>query len=455
MKYISYIITIGLLFLATSCSDDLELTPAQSLSTEEALKDIDGLQTALFGAYDGFQRVGYYGREFLVLPEIEGNLVYLTLANSNRFVAAYIYQWTPANGDITDFWNVAYNVILRANNVINSVDGIEGDAGLKNQIKGEAMTIRALAHFDLVRFFAKSPTAGSPSDLGVPIILESGINEPGRNTVGEVYDKVIADLTAAKELVGNNGISRFSPDAIDALLARVQLYNGNYSAAESHASTIINSGNYALASDFVGMFAAPGSSEDIFTLNRQVAEDFGSDNLGGIYHPDVYGDIRVTTDLIDLYEADDARLGVIYQHTDGEYYQSKFSGQDGVVGLHSPKLLRLAEMYLIRAEARVQSGNAAGALEDLNTLRAARNASDLADADLAAVMAERQRELVFEGHTTFDYWRNGLNITRQQCNTGLEVSSPCSIESSSYLTIHPIPQREMDVNQNMVQNDGY
>lgn len=456
MKYIYRICIISTIVFFGACADELELSPAQALSTDEALADLDGMQTALFGAYDGMQRVGYYGRNFLVIPEIEANLVYLTIANSNRFVSEYTYQWTPSNGNITGIWNLGYNTILRANNVINNIDEIEGEAGRKSQIKGEALAIRALVHFDLVRFFAKQYTNGSPSsDLGVPIVLLSEIAEPTRNTVEEVYNQIIIDLNEARSLLGNESIFRFSPDAVDALLARVHLYKGDYAAAEAAASSIISSGRYALSSDVVSMFSAPGSSEEIFTLSFEAAENNGSDNLGGIYNPDTYGDIRVATDLLDLYEDGDTRLAFIYLNTNNEFYTSKFLSQDGVAGLHSPKILRLAEMYLIRAEARLQSGNATGALADLNTLRATRNASALTSVNLATVIAERQRELAFEGHTLFDYWRNGLTMNRQQCTTGLEVSSPCSVDASSTLAVHPIPQREMDVNQNMVQNPGY
>jgi hypothetical protein len=196
-----YILALGLMVIA-SCSDFLELTPAQSLSTNEALEDLDGFETALFGAYDNLQSVGYYGREMVVMPEIEADLVYLTIQNSNRFINNYIYNFIPTNGDYTDLWNQAYRTILRVNNIINNIDAIEGDAAVKNQIKGEALAIRALAHFDLVRWFAKQPTNGNAgSDLGVPIILESIIDEPARNTVSEVYSQVVSDLNAAKGLM--------------------------------------------------------------------------------------------------------------------------------------------------------------------------------------------------------------------------------------------------------------
>jgi hypothetical protein len=113
-------------------------------------------------------------------------------------------------------------------------------------------------------------------------------------------------------------------------------------------------------------------------------------------------------------------------------------------------------MYLISAEAKLNSGNAAGALTALNTLRVARGASELSSANLQTILDERHRELAFEGHTMFDYVRTGTDIIRNQCNTGLELAlQSCSLSADDDLTVRPIPQREIDVNQSMVQNPGY
>jgi hypothetical protein len=441
-----------------SCNDSLEINPFQSLGTSEALADLDGMETALNGAYDRFQSVNLYGRDYLVIPEIQADMVYLTISNSNRFIAEYTYDFNPQSGNFTNIWNLLYNGILRVNNIINNIDNLEGDATRKNQIKGEALALRALAHFDLVRFFAKIPTNGNASsDLGVPVILESKIEEPARNTTAEVYSQVIADLTAAKGLVSEDSKYKFSKEGIDALLARVYLYNGNNGEAANSASSVINSGKFALADDIVAAFAGPGSSEEIFTLKFEApAENNGSNNLGGIYNPQIYGDIRVSTDLIDLFEEGDSRLAFLYLNTNGEVYTAKYFEQDGINGMHSPKLLRIAEMYLIRAEARFKSNDSAGALADLNTIRTARGAAALtAVSGIETILDERRRELAFEGHTLFDYIRTGTDVVRQQCNSGLEVSAPCNIGASSNIIIHPIPQREIDVNQNMVQNPGY
>ena len=458
MKKITLYILVILSLTITSCHDQLELTPAQSLNTEEALVDLDGLETALNGAYNALQSVNYYGREYMVLPEIEGNLAYLTINNSNRFTSAYQYSWTIANGDIAGVWNTCYTAILRVNNVLSSIDDIDGDTTRKNQIKGEALAIRALAYFDLVRFFAKPYTRSNPStDPGVPVTLVATLDELARNSIEDVYRQVVSDLTEAKGLMTGTDRMRMNSMAAEALLARVYLYQGKNADAISSATNVIESGSFSLSNDYDAIFSGPGAtSEDIFTLEFLATETRGADNHGQIYNPSGYGDIRVSEDLRSLYEAGDQRANLIYLFSDGEYYTSKYDEQDGVPGLVSPKIIRFAEIYLIRAEARFNNGDGAGALEDINTLRTIRGATSLSSISvLRDILDERQRELVFEGHTTFDLYRNNLSMIRNQCNTGIELNAVCRIDPDDHRTVHPIPEDEMNVNQQMIQNNGY
>lgn len=459
MKSFKYITVLLLTLGLFSCEEQLELEPFQSLSTEQALSDVDGMQAALNGAYDGLQGLNYYGRDMWVQYDVESDLTYISAANSNRFILNYTFDFNDdSEGGIFDD---AYRVILRSNNIINNIDDLEGAQARKDQIKGEALALRGLAHFDLVRQYGVAPTQGNPSsDLGVPIILTAAIEEPARNTVEEVYNQVLSDLNAAKGLLSDNGIFNFSPNAVDALLARVHLYRGNYSEAVTAASAVINSGDYALATDLQAMFDAPGSSEEILTLRFTEPENRGANNLGSIYNPDSYGDIRPANDLIDLYEEGDARADFIYQLLPDDptsIYHSKFLSQDGIPGLHSPKLIRLAEVHLIRAEANFMLGNTADAAAELTALRTSRGASAVEEGDvtLEFILQERLRELAFEGHAKLDYFRMGFDIIRDQCLTEVQITSPCTIESTDTRGVYPIPQYEMLVNQQMVQNPGY
>jgi starch-binding outer membrane protein, SusD/RagB family len=449
-----------------SCQDILDKEPAQSLSVEESLADYESLVTALLGAYDGLQVTNYYGRNYLVNPEIGGDNVYLTIDNSNRFVANYRYDLDP-NTTQTGFWNQAYSIILRVNNIILAVDNVpDGTQAEKDQVMGEALTIRALAHFDLSRVFSAPYAEGTGADTGIPIMLEPNIGTPPRNTLSEVYDRIKLDLTQAIGLLNEDvGPFRITANAAKALLARVYLYEGDNANAEAMATDVINNGGYSLhdGTDLAFFYSTSGNDEEIFSLNQRPEETRGSNNLGQIYNPSGYGDIRVTTDIINMYEAGDERglsppsgADLIYLNSDGEYYNGKFLGESGVPGLTSFKILRLAEMYLIRAEARAKTSDFAGATSDVNVIR---NRAGLADfsgtVTLQDVLDEKNREFAFEGHRTFDLWRNGLPLVRIQANTGLEVSAPAFIAANSFLRVYPIPQRELDTNPEITQAPGY
>lgn len=458
MKNYINIFLITLTLSVFSCQGVLDIEPAQSLSVDESLSDFNGMQTALFGAYDGLQAVSYYGRDFVVNPEVGGENVYISINNSNRFLINYRYELNAAQTD-TDFWEQGYDIILRVNNIINSIDGItDGTAEDRNQILGEALFLRALAHFDLTREFCAPYAEGSGANTGIPIMLEAAISTPPRNTLAEVYSQINVDLTQAKGLMTQDlGTFRAGVSAVNALLARVALYQGNNAEAEARATDVINAG-YTLTAgaDLPAFFASTGNAEEIFSLKTAPDETNGSNNLGQIYNPQGYGDIRVTSDIRNSYEAGDLRTALYYLNTDGEYYNGKFLGEEGVPGLVSTKIFRLAEMYLIRAEARAKQSDFTGATADVNVIRQRAGLAALgANVDLDGVLAEKNREFAFEGHRTFDLWRNGKPLVRVQANTGLEISAPAFIAADSYLRVYPIPQTELDVNPEISQAPGY
>ncbi|WP_420318015.1 RagB/SusD family nutrient uptake outer membrane protein [Ekhidna sp.] len=460
MKNIKILSTLFAFLIMFSCEDKLELQPAQSLSVSESLGDLDGLFTGLIGAYDELQDVNYYGRDQVVINEVRADNVYISINNSNRFLNDFRYEYR-ANATQLAFWGDAYSLILRVNNILQNIDAAEGTQTDKDQIAGEALFLRAITHFDLVKTFAL-PYGEGAGNPGVPVMLEPSISEPARNTVGEVYAQVIADLIEAKNLITeDNGPYRATDDACDALLARVYLYMEDYANAEASASAVIGAG-YTLfdGTDLATFWGTHGTSEEIFTIRRLANETLGSDNLGQIFNPQGYGDIRVSNDLINVYEAGDRRAAVDYYNQDGFNWVGKYLSQEGNPGLTNNKVFRLAEMYLIRAEARLlkASPDAAGALADLDAVRTRAGLPSAGTATLAAIKQERRVELAFEGHRALDIFRWGDAVTRIACGaggTGDELNAPCFLAADSPLRIYPIPQQELDVNQNMTQNPGY
>ncbi|WP_440132937.1 RagB/SusD family nutrient uptake outer membrane protein [Chitinophaga sancti] len=464
----NYIIYIFLLLSFTACNDKLTLAPAVSLPTEDALTSIAGVKAGISGMYAGMRSVNYYGRNFLVIPEIAADNVYLSATNSNRFGSSFRITWLTADADITNFWNQAYTVILRANNIINNVpllkDGTEKE---KNDALGQALFVRALVHFDLLRTFSQPYAIAGGSAMGIPYMTKFEVGSPARNTQDEVYTQLIKDLTQAKSLLAKDAANPYNANAYaaSALLARVYLYKGDNANAVTEASTVISAGSYTIvaAADLPDFYNVSGTKEEIFTLKVLAVETLGSDDVGKIYLKPGYGDIRVSPDLVKLFDTNDARYQSFIKPFTGsakEYENEKYYGQDGIFGLYSPKILRISEQYLIRAEANAKLGNYAVALQDLNAIRANRTQANLVnipDADvLANVLLERRKEMMFEGHRYFDLLRNKLDIVRNFCGDPLELNTPsCTYAATSPTVIPPIPQREIDVNKSIVQNKGY
>ncbi|HEY9258174.1 RagB/SusD family nutrient uptake outer membrane protein [Chitinophaga sp.] len=463
-KYIIGIFAAAALLQA--CSSKLDVKPNNSLEIGDALADLPAIQSALAGTYDALQQTEYYGRNYWLMTELSGDNVYLSAKNSNRFISSFKREYNVQDADVADLWATAYKAILGANNIINSVDSISADQEPKNVAKGEALFIRALAYSDLVNMFAKPYRGSNGSQPGVPVNLKFAVVQTPRSSVADVYTRIITDLTDAKKLLVNVGAdTKFhaSQYAASALLARVYLAKGDDQAAIDEATNVINAGfSLTPAAGIPTFYNNGGSAEEIFTLRfTGNAEDLGSDNLGMMYLKPGYGDIRVSPDLYNTLAANDARkslLGVFSDGSTGEKTNLKFQGQESIAGMHSPKLLRLAEMYLIRSEAYAHLNQAAKAISDLNTLRAQRGLaalSGVADKDvLDYVLAESRKEFMFEGHRYFDLLRNGKDVVRNFCHDLLEVAAPCTISTTSDIAICPIPQTELNTNP-IGQNPGY
>ncbi|MEM6630618.1 MAG: RagB/SusD family nutrient uptake outer membrane protein [Bacteroidota bacterium] len=469
MKY-RLSILIALFFWG--CEDQLNLQPEQSLPTEEALSNLNGLETAVRGAYSAMRSLGYYGRNFYVIPEAASDNIIISLANSGRFLNENRYNLNEAQTQ-AGLWNTGYNIIARVNNVLENIDNVdENRADEKNNLRVQAFFIRGLVYFDLARTFCQPWSKGNGSQLGVPIVTQTEIGNPPRNTLAEVYDQIINDLTQsinAYDAITNDD-NRWSPPffasklAAQALLSRVYLYQGDNANAEAAATAVINSNiqlvsrnsyvsywnSEVLTDAGIGRFI-----EDIFVLRVLSVESLGAEDLGLIYMVEGFGDLRPTQDILDLLPTNDVRRGLI-QNRSGDDYIYKFPGRTNFPGLTSPRILRLSEIVLNRAEARAKSGDVVGATADLNLIRTRAGLPSFnpsASEILAEVLLERRKELAFEGHRSYDIFRNELNLERIECNLPSGIN--CTVPFTSHLTAFPIPRSELNANPNMAQTEGY
>jgi len=480
MKYILMVIFSG--FLLNSCTKDfLETEPYENLSTAVAISSVDDATVALMGAYSALQSSNYYGRNFVVTPDVASDNVKVSPENSGRFLSEYNYSMIATSGNPRTFWNIAYDAIDRTNHIIEIIPSLEsGDAADRNQILGEALAIRALVHFDLVRYFAQpynlsdnsaaDNANGSGGHLGVPYIKISEIGTPSRNTVAEVYTEIVADLQEAISLMAstNTTSGRFSGIGAKALLAKVYLYMEDWANTKQMAADVINSGVYSLVptASYISSWGLEYSTESVLSLAMSIVDYRQTNALGYIYLESGYGDLVATADLMDLYEADDVRgydennldadgVSGWFKLVSGAVYINKYPGRDGTDGLDNTPILRLSEMYLIRAEAQAELGETTAAVADLDLIRQRGNPSATATTVAGAalideILLERQKDLAFEGNRLWDLTRRKRSVVRVD-HTLENGTTPYPNVRFAY----PIPQRELDANPNMVQNKGY
>lgn len=432
------------IFMA-GCDSRLDVKPTQSIDESTALATSQDVEVTLIGAYDGLSSINLYGGAVQYSGDLLGDDAEVRFGGTfSTLDELWRKTMTTTNGQTQSTWLQAYNTINRANNVLASLDKVE--AGKKSKVEGEARFIRGLVYFDLVRFWAKAWGDGdNNTNLGVPIVtiptrVVSEADSRSRATVAAVYTQVLEDLTKAESLLGNIKDAGFaSKNAAQAILARIYLQQGNYAAARDAANRVITSAQFALASSFEEAFNdATNDGEIIFKI--KVSDQDGGNDLNTFYAPSTFqgrGDIRIQAKHLALYATGDTR-GTFFVRASNNNYTAKFLDQYGDV-----PVVRLAEMYLIRAEANQRLSTTIGAtpLNDVNLVRARAGAKALASVDLNAILAERKLELSFEGQQVHD-------AKRLKRNVGALVFSDNKL-------VIPIPQREIDTNKSLVQNPGY
>lgn len=359
-------------------------------------------------------------------------------------------ELTSLNVNLQAAWNQIYNLIYQTNVVL---DGLNRSASVpetsKNQLLGEAKFMRAYLHLLLVSFWGDIPWIAS-TDYTVNA-------KASRTPVSEVHKNIIADLMDAKTKLSETVSQKIRPTktAAAALLARVYLYTQNYAAAETEASAVIE--NVPLETDLNKVFLIE-SSEIVFQLQSVIPRINSWDGNTYILRS-VPTTVALTNTFVQAFEPDDLRKQAwTNSYSDGNetwYYPFKYKIRRLSV-VTSPKtefqvLIRAGELYLIRAEARANLNNIAGAAEDLNVIRsraglAATGASDK-NAMLLAIENERRFELFTEnGHRWLDLKRTG----RLDAVIGTNKPGWQSTDA-----LFPIPQNEINRNSNLTQNLGY
>lgn len=465
--------------LFTSCSDFLTEEPKQEQSNELTFATFDGVNKAAAAMYGMFQSDAWYDGEFTLMSELRcGNAKNPTsVPGSGRYRTDT--QWIYSDHSTSPLWSYAYYTIARANNVINNLDDKVGKDATQqqvNNVKAEALFIRALCYFDLVITYCQPYNYNATEDdkMGVPLVLVTENGKPARDSKENVYNQIVADLLQAESIIADDYVRSGVTDkaatptkpAIQALLSRVYLYMNKWQEAANYATKVINNKKYELApaDAYAAMFSAataPEGGEIIFEVYGSDKNEYW-DNSGWAHLPYMtttddqgsHGDVCATKDLYDLYSEGDVRKSMFKQHGN-DYFPTKYSGKpkDSDPKYTNVPILRLSEMYLNRAEAIINGASIQGvtAESDLRKIATVRGASQTAAATKQGVFDERRRELAFEGHITADYARCNKSMTRKD----FDDSKNKDVAFPSYMWALPIPNRERTANPNVAQNPGY
>ena len=444
---------IGVIF--TGCDDLLELEPQASISDEIALSTPDNVETAVVGAYGGIGAGSAYGGSYIYETELlaghhdEMNWIGTFIQPGEVFDKEIL----TTNSDINGYWSTSYTVINRANNVLSALDVFGTETARKNRAEANARFLRGTAYYNLVQVFGKAYNDGNPgSNPAVPLVLtptrviDETLEVP-RNTVAEVYAQVVADLTAARDgLPASNGFYANTYTA-SAMLTRVHLAMGNYAGAAAEANRVITQSNYALFGSVAENFnRETNGAETIWAMQVTPSSGTNSNTTFFAPTPTGRGDIQILDGHLALYEDGDERAELFVITGRGRMTTKYATARRNIT------VLRLAEMYLVRAEANFRlSGNAAGVggvtpADDINTIRVRAGLDTKNTVTLADILLERKLELAFEGV-------NYLDIRRTQTNT--TTIGGASVAWNADRLVFPIPNRELIVNGNLTQNPGY
>ncbi|MEO5944327.1 MAG: RagB/SusD family nutrient uptake outer membrane protein [Ferruginibacter sp.] len=459
MKYINKILLLLILISGfTACKKVLDTEPQQSIDAGTALQNDQDVNSLVIGAYSRMANPNLYGTDLLLMPDLLGSddvCQWRGTFSSPKSIANKSMDRNNADADL--IWETAYDAINIANTAIDAL-GVVKDADLKKQLNGEALFVRGIMHFELVRLFALpwGATADN-SQLGVVIKTTSTKNEVDagksypRNTVKDVYAQIITDLTKAVTLLPEQNDKRVTKYTALAFLSRVYLQQQNYTGARDAADQVISSGYFSLNASVNAVFSNKDTKESIWEIQQNEQNNAGTANNGmATFYASLpgigRGDVRIDDDFVaNSYPTDDLRQTQWYYQGTGARPDHTYCSKWISFSQNLP-VVRLAEMYLTRAEGNLAMGTTVGDTpgNDLamvrNPLRT--NSTAPANPTLNDIRNERFIELAFEGQRIHD-------LRRLRLPTG-------SYAWNSPKLVMPIPQREIDATSGvLVQNPGY
>ncbi|MGL4519032.1 MAG: RagB/SusD family nutrient uptake outer membrane protein [Phocaeicola sp.] len=490
----------ALLALALSTASCLDQDPRDAIPADGAINSVETANQAVVGIYSKFKSSALYSGYLTLLPDIQTDLVHAVQGYSNAHGA--IWRWKDIlsnNTEITAVYGELYSVIGRCNYFFQEVEKLEAKIKDEDQLdqlqwyKGEAHFARALAYSELVKLFCKAYESDEQAAQELGVVLVSKYPSNGgplsRANLYDSYQFILSDLAKASEALaleeGNSDIiynaTYFTIGAVNSLYARLYLYMCDWENAVTYASKVIDSGKYQLASAstqytsslsyYQYLWSYDSSTEIIWKIPFEIASYGGA--LGQVflnydwstYRPDYIPSQTV----LNKYDSSDLRYVTFFGRATTGYSHGlvadllvKYKGnqnfiEQSILAVNMPKVFRLSEQYLIRAEAYSQLKNYAGAAKDITAIRKARYASygtstPISEANWKTVVYdERLKELYMEGFRLHDLKRWNLGFTRSAQPHTIESANTLSVPAGDARFVWPIPLHELNSPGNNIQ----
>jgi len=482
MKNIKYYIVLAVAALSfTSC---LEKYPQDAIPEDKAITTLDEANQFVLGIYADFKSSALYSGLLTLLPDIQSDLVYAVDGYSNVYGDVWRWEILATNTEITSVYGTLYGVIGDCNFFFDYVERLR--AGLKsdedhenlNELEGEVHFARALAYSELIKLFCKAYEPETAVDeLGV--VLVDSYHNPGKMTrasLKDSYQFVLDDLAKAEEYIlldeVNNSVY-FTKSTVNALYARVYLYMQDWDKAVEYSTKVIEDSHLVLSSTtkqytstqsyYQYMWSGDNATEIIWKVGFTPTSYGGA--LGQVflnYNYVYYRPDYVPAEwAINLYSDTDLRVSSFFSMKTTGYSHGltwplliKYQGnetfiQNRILHVNMPKVFRLSEQYLIRAEAYCRRGEFGAAAKDLTTLRIARyssygSASVNENNWLQTISDERVRELYMEGFRLQDLKRWHKGFERKPQEASVKEGSSLKVKADDPLFVWPIPQHELN-----------
>jgi len=454
-KILIFLNVFAFAILFTSCDDFLDLSPIDTIGSNNFYRDADEVNAGIIAIYDGLQNIPEY--EFALTEMRSDNSK--TRTSEGEWAQFEDMNVDPTNATVSSYWSAAYNVIFRANTVLPYVSVVT-DEHLRKQYEGEIYFIRALMYFNLVRLFGDVPLVDK-------VVAPEETEYFGRKPVSEVYNMILNDLLSAKDILpgkGDIGEGRATKGAAKTLLAKVYLTLGEYTKAKNILQSVIDDGEYNLESNYHDIFYAAENSENIFGIYYITGDAENGETFSYAFSPQGRaGGLNWPTDdiLNKVDTVNDIRKNTLFYWnssagSSGDWACGKFLNADNMeYSGNTWIVLRYADVYLMYCEAVLAGGTSTTdgtALKYINSIRARAGLTDLSEITSENLLMERRAEFGFENQRLFDLIRFGV---AEEVMEAYSKTPEAAFEFKPTALLLPIPQREINVYPEMTQNPGY